>query len=205
MKIIVDPQWNFIDVLKAAWEAYPGGRELGVPNRIRVLEQWANVVGSERATAEFETVLRKYLTLDEASKHLRLSLYTIKKAFPNLIVITDVALDPYSTEGHDGIVNEDGRILNDETVAILVKQAIVHAMAGADMVAPSDMMDGRVGAIRQGLNRAGFFDVVIMAYSAKYASSYYGPLSGAEKYSPQNVNTVTRENSTRWANSTRFF
>lgn len=79
MKIIVDPQWNFIDALKAAWEAYPGGRELGVPNRIRVLEQWANVVGCERATAEFETVLRKYSTLDEASKHLGLSLYTIKK------------------------------------------------------------------------------------------------------------------------------
>jgi hypothetical protein len=79
MKIIVDPQWNFIDALKAAWGAYPGGRELGVPNRIRVLEQWANVVGCERATAEFETVLRKYLTLDEASKNLGLSLYTIKK------------------------------------------------------------------------------------------------------------------------------
>lgn len=79
MKIIVDPQWNFIDALKAAWEAYPGGREFGVPNRIRVLEQWANVVGCERATAEFETVLRKYLTLHEASTYLGLSLYTIKK------------------------------------------------------------------------------------------------------------------------------
>ena len=109
----------------------------------------------------------------------------IKKSFPNLIVITDIALDPYSTEGHDGIVSEDGRILNDETVAILVKQAIAHAMAGADMVAPSDMMDGRVGAIRQGLNDAGFSDVVIMAYSAKYASSYYGPFRDALESAPQ--------------------
>ncbi len=109
----------------------------------------------------------------------------IKKAFPNLIVITDIALDPYSTEGHDGIVSEDGRILNDETVAVLVKQAIVHAMAGADIVAPSDMMDGRVGAIRQGLDQAGFFDVVIMAYTAKYASSYYGPFREALGSAPK--------------------
>ena len=110
---------------------------------------------------------------------------TIKKAFPNLIVITDVALDPYSTEGHDGIVSEDGRILNDETVAVLVKQAIAHATAGADIVAPSDMMDGRIGAIRQGLNQAGFLDVVIMAYTVKYASSYYGPFRDALGSAPK--------------------
>ena len=110
---------------------------------------------------------------------------TIKNAFPDLIVITDVALDPYSTEGHDGIVSEDGRILNDETVEVLVKQAIAHATAGADIVAPSDMMDGRIGAIRQGLNQAGFLDVAIMAYTAKYASSYYGPFRDALGSAPK--------------------
>ena len=109
----------------------------------------------------------------------------VKEMLPGLIIITDVALDPYSTEGHDGIVSEDGRILNDETVAVLVKQAISHAVAGADIIAPSDMMDGRVGAIRKGLDQAGFFDVAIMAYSAKYASSYYGPFRDALGSAPK--------------------
>lgn len=109
----------------------------------------------------------------------------IKQVLPDIIIITDVALDPYSTEGHDGIVGEDGKILNDETVAVLVKQAISHAVAGADIVAPSDMMDGRVGAIRAGLDQAGFFDVAIMAYSAKYASSYYGPFRDALGSAPK--------------------
>jgi porphobilinogen synthase len=109
----------------------------------------------------------------------------VKQAFPEIIIITDVALDPYSTEGHDGIVSDDGRILNDETVAVLVKQAVSHAVAGADIVAPSDMMDGRVGAIRQGLDPAGFFEVSILAYSAKYASSYYGPFRDALGSAPK--------------------
>ena len=109
----------------------------------------------------------------------------IKNAFPEIIIVTDVALDPYSTEGHDGIVSEDGQILNDETVAVLVKQAIAQATAGADIVAPSDMMDGRVGAIRQGLDQAGFFNVAILAYSAKYASSYYGPFRDALGSAPK--------------------
>ena len=109
----------------------------------------------------------------------------IKNAFPEIIIVTDVALDPYSTEGHDGIVSDDGEILNDETVAVLVKQAIAQATAGADIVAPSDMMDGRVGAIRQGLDQAGFFNVAILAYSAKYASSYYGPFRDALGSAPK--------------------
>ena len=104
----------------------------------------------------------------------------IKQAFPQLLVITDVALDPYSTMGHDGIV-QDGQILNDETVAVLVKQALAHAEAGADMVAPSDMMDGRIGAIRQALDAEGWINVGILAYSAKYASAYYGPFRDALK------------------------
>jgi porphobilinogen synthase len=95
-----------------------------------------------------------------------------------------VALDPFSTYGHDGIVKDD-KILNDETVEVLVKQAVFQAEAGADIVAPSDMMDGRVGAIRQGLDAVGYFDVGILAYSAKYASAYYGPFRDALESAPQ--------------------
>ena len=108
----------------------------------------------------------------------------IKQAFPQLLVITDVALDPYSTMGHDGIV-QDGQILNDETVAVLVKQALAHAEAGADMVAPSDMMDGRIGAIRQALDAEGWINVGMLAYSAKYASAYYGPFRDALESAPK--------------------
>ena len=108
----------------------------------------------------------------------------IKQEIPEVIVITDVALDPFSSYGHDGIV-KDGEILNDETVEVLVKQAVSQAEAGADIVAPSDMMDGRIGAIRQGLDAAGYFDVGILAYSAKYASAYYGPFRDALESAPQ--------------------
>src|SRR5438034_7010364 len=98
------------------------------------------------------------------------SVRAIKKEFPELGVLCDVALDPYTSHGHDGLI-EDGKILNDETVAVLVRQALVQAEAGCDINAPSDMMDGRVGAIREALDRAGFLDVQIMAYAAKYASA----------------------------------
>jgi porphobilinogen synthase len=108
----------------------------------------------------------------------------IKQEIPEITVITDVALDPFSIYGHDGIVR-DGKILNDETVEVLVKQAVSQAEAGADIVAPSDMMDGRVGAIRQSLDAAGYFDVGILAYSAKYASAYYGPFRDALESAPQ--------------------
>lgn len=108
----------------------------------------------------------------------------IKQAVPNMVVITDVALDPYSTEGHDGIV-QDGQILNDETVAVLVKQALCQAEAGANLVAPSDMMDGRVGAIRTALDADGWINVGILAYSAKYASAYYGPFRDALDSAPK--------------------
>jgi porphobilinogen synthase len=102
----------------------------------------------------------------------------IKQAVPEIGIITDVALDPYTSHGHDGLV-ANGHILNDETVAVLVKQAIVQARAGADVIAPSDMMDGRVGAIREALDAAGLHDVSIMAYAAKYASAFYGPFRDA--------------------------
>ncbi|QDM17427.1 porphobilinogen synthase [Tardiphaga sp. vice352] len=103
----------------------------------------------------------------------------IKKEFPDLGVLCDVALDPFTSHGHDGLLHDDGRILNDESVAVLVRQALVQAEAGCDIIAPSDMMDGRVSAIRTALDAAGFLDVQIMAYAAKYASAFYGPFRDA--------------------------
>ena len=113
----------------------------------------------------------------------------LKKAHPSLCVITDVALDPYNSDGHDGIVQKrpDGSllILNDATVDVLCHQALCHARAGADIVAPSDMMDGRVAAIRETLDASGFTDVSILAYTAKYASAFYGPFRGALDSAPK--------------------
>jgi len=103
----------------------------------------------------------------------------IKDAVPEIGVLTDVALDPYTSHGHDGLVDESGRVLNDDTVEILVQQALVQAAAGADIVAPSDMMDGRIGAIRSALEREGRIGTAIMAYAAKYASAFYGPFREA--------------------------
>ncbi|WP_278380157.1 porphobilinogen synthase [Pseudoalteromonas distincta] len=103
----------------------------------------------------------------------------LKEAFPELGVITDVALDPFTAHGQDGIIDDSGYVINDVTTEILVKQALSHAEAGADVVAPSDMMDGRIGAIREALEADGFIHTRIMAYSAKYASSYYGPFRDA--------------------------
>jgi porphobilinogen synthase len=131
----------------------------------------------------------------------------LKKAYPELGVITDVALDPFTSHGQDGLIDNSGYVLNDETVAVLVKQAVSHAEAGADVVAPSDMMDGRIGAIRSALELHGYRNTRIMAYSAKYASSFYGPfrdavgsatnLAGGNKYSyqmdPANSDEAIRE------------
>lgn len=103
----------------------------------------------------------------------------LKKFVPNLSVITDVALDPYTSHGQDGVIDDKGYVLNDQTIDILIKQALSHAKAGADVIAPSDMMDGRIGAIRLALEENGFIHTQILAYSAKYASSYYGPFRDA--------------------------
>ena len=103
----------------------------------------------------------------------------LKKRFPALGVMTDVALDPYTSHGQDGVIDEHGYILNDDTLDILVEQALVQAQAGVDIVAPSDMMDGRIGRIRQALEKAGYIHTRIMAYSAKYASGFYGPFRDA--------------------------
>lgn len=113
----------------------------------------------------------------------------VKEAYPEVAVITDVALDPYNSDGHDGIVeveeSGDLKILNDETVAILCQQALCHADAGADIVSPSDMMDGRIGAIREALDEAGHEEISILSYTAKYASAYYGPFRGALDSAPK--------------------
>ncbi len=131
----------------------------------------------------------------------------LKKALPDLGVITDVALDPFTTHGQDGLIDDSGYVMNDETVEVLVKQAVSHAAAGADIVAPSDMMDGRIGAIRTALEANGYSNTRILAYAAKYASSFYGPfrdavgsaanLAGGDKYSyqmdPANSNEALHE------------
>jgi porphobilinogen synthase len=104
---------------------------------------------------------------------------TLKKEFPELGIMTDIALDPYTSHGQDGLIDDSGYVMNDETVVVLAQQAQVHAMAGADVVAPSDMMDGRIGAVRAALDRKGCIHTRIMAYSAKYASSFYGPFRDA--------------------------
>jgi porphobilinogen synthase len=131
----------------------------------------------------------------------------LKENFPELGVITDVALDPYTSHGQDGLIDETGYVVNDETVEVLVRQALSHVEAGADVVAPSDMMDGRIGAIRQVFETEGFPNKLILAYSAKYASSFYGPfrdavgsagnLGGGNKYSyqmdPANSDEALRE------------
>lgn len=132
---------------------------------------------------------------------------SLKDAVPELGIMTDVALDPFTTHGQDGLIDDSGYVMNDETVEVLVKQAVSHAEAGADIVAPSDMMDGRIGAVRTALEQAGHIHTRIMAYSAKYASSFYGPfrdavgsaahLGGGDKYSyqmdPANSNEALHE------------
>jgi porphobilinogen synthase len=131
----------------------------------------------------------------------------LKQAFPELGVVTDVALDPFTSHGQDGLIDESGYVVNDETVTALVKQAVSHAEAGADIVAPSDMMDGRIGAIREALEEGGYTNTRILAYSAKYASAFYGPfrdavgsagaLGGGNKYTyqmdPANSDEALRE------------
>ncbi|MDF9826439.1 porphobilinogen synthase [Ereboglobus sp. PH5-10] len=119
------------------------------------------------------------IALDEDALVLR-AVRAVKKALPGLVVMTDIALDPYTSHGHDGLLSDDGReVLNDATVEVLAKMAVLHARAGVDFVAPSDMMDGRIAAIRKALDAEGFDQTAIMAYSSKFASAYYGPFRDA--------------------------
>ncbi len=150
-----------------------------------------------RAVALFPVVPeeKKSLTAEEAFNEEGLAqraVRALKQNSPELAVITDVALDPFTTHGQDGLINDDGYVMNDETIEVLVKQALSHAQAGSDIVAPSDMMDGRIGAIREALEEDGFIHTNILAYAAKYASSYYGPFRDAVG-SAANLGTSSKE------------
>ncbi len=130
------------------------------------------VIGADKKTEEAEESFNPDGLIQRAVKSL-------KRSFPELAVITDVALDPYTSHGQDGLIDSNGYVLNDETVDVLIKQSLAHAEAGADIVAPSDMMDGRIGAIRNALEESGFIHTNILSYAAKYASSFYGPFREA--------------------------
>jgi porphobilinogen synthase len=137
-----------------------------------------------QAIALFPVISPDKKTLDAEESYnpdglIQRAVRALKRSFPELAVITDVALDPFTSHGLDGVIDSKGYVLNDETVNILIKQALSHAQAGADIVAPSDMMDGRIGAIRLALEEQGYIHTNILAYSAKYASSFYGPFRDA--------------------------
>ena len=159
----------------------PGVERLTVDEAVRAAESAAKLKIPALAIFPYIDPARRDPTGSEALNDNNLvcqTLRAIKAEIPHIGLITDVALDPFTSHGHDGLL-EDGRILNDETVELLVRQALVQAEAGADVIAPSDMMDGRVGAIRAGLDANGFEDVQIMSYAAKYASAFYGPFRDA--------------------------
>jgi porphobilinogen synthase len=165
----------------------PGCARLGLDDLLREVE--AAMGEGVRSVVLFPKVDDALKTADGREAHnpeglVPKCLRALRQRFPELVLMTDVALDPYSSDGHDGIV-KDGRILNDETVAVLVKQALVQADAGADVISPSDMMDGRVGAIRDALDDAGHTDVSILSYTVKYASAFYGPFRDALDSAPR--------------------
>jgi len=160
----------------------PGVRRYTIDRLLKHAEQCVKL--GVPAIAVFPLIAREFKTADgrEASNPKGLvprTVAALKKRFPELGVITDVALDPYTTHGQDGVIDRSGHVLNDETILVLEKQALVCAQAGVDVVAPSDMMDGRVGAIRTALDRGKFIHTRILAYSAKYASGFYGPFRDA--------------------------
>lgn len=159
-------------------QAMPGQYQLSIDY---LLEEAAQLVELDiQAIALFPAIAPEKKTLDAAAAYqadglVQRAIHALKTHFPQLGVISDVALDPYTTHGQDGIIDDTGNVLNDATIAILTQQALSHAQAGADIVAPSDMMDGRIGAIRQNLENHQFHNTIILAYSAKYASGFYAP------------------------------
>jgi porphobilinogen synthase len=162
-------------------DSMPGVERLSVDEAVREAERAADLAIPCLALFPYTDPKQRDKAGSEAVNPDNLvcrAINAIKRAVPDVGVLCDVALDPYTSHGHDGLLR-DGVILNDETVEVLVQQALVEAQAGCDIIAPSDMMDGRVGAIRAGLDRAGFVDVSIMAYAAKYASAFYGPFREA--------------------------
>jgi porphobilinogen synthase len=160
----------------------PGIERVSIDELLRVAEQASELRVPALALFPVTAPQAKSLTAEAAWDDEGLcqrAVRALKERFPDLGVITDVALDPYTSHGQDGLVDENGYVLNDETVEALVQQALSHARAGADVVAPSDMMDGRIGAIRSALEQDGHLHTRILAYSAKYASSFYGPFRDA--------------------------
>ncbi|HLS94159.1 MAG TPA: porphobilinogen synthase [Sphingobacterium sp.] len=179
---IVDGQQQKTEV-----SSMPGIFRYSVDNLLREVESCLNL--GLKAFDLFpnidESLKDKYATVSYKKDSLYLrAIEQVKKYFPEACVVTDVAMDPYSSDGHDGIV-EDGEILNDETLEILGKMALAHAQAGADIIAPSDMMDGRIGYIRELLDTHGFKNVSLMSYTAKYASAFYGPFRDALNSAPK--------------------
>lgn len=167
---------------REAVESMPGVERLSIDELI-VEAQYLAKLGVP-AIALFPVVSQEFKSADAHESFnpeglVQRAVKALKENVPEMGIITDVALDPYTLSGQDGISDDEGYVLNDETTALLIKQALSHAEAGADIVAPSDMMDGRIGAIRQALEEAGFIHTQIMAYSAKYASAYYGPFRDA--------------------------
>ena len=166
-------RWSLESLVREAGEAHA----LGIPAVVLFpkIDEPLKTSGAEESSNDEGLVPR--------------AIRALKAAHPSLCVITDVALDPYNSDGHDGIVQRNGagevRVLNDETVEVLCRQALCHARAGADVVAPSDMMDGRVAAIREALDDEGFTNVSILSYTAKYASALYGPFRGALDSAPK--------------------
>lgn len=167
---------------RAAIASMPGIERVSIDDLLRIAERASEL--RIPALALFPVTAADAKSLDAAAAWqddglAQRAVRALKQRFPQLGVITDVALDPYTSHGQDGLVDDSGYVVNDQTVEALVKQALSHARAGADIVAPSDMMDGRIGAIRRALEDAGLVHTRILAYSAKYASSFYGPFRDA--------------------------
>jgi porphobilinogen synthase len=167
---------------RAAVPSMPGVERVSIDELLKVAEQASEL--RIPALALFPVTAPEAKSLDAAAAWdddglCQRAVRALKQRFPELGVITDVALDPYTSHGQDGLVDDTGYVVNDETIEVLVKQALSHARAGADVVAPSDMMDGRIGAIRAALEMDGFIHTRILAYSAKYASGFYGPFRDA--------------------------
>ncbi|MFV8752846.1 porphobilinogen synthase [Nannocystaceae bacterium ST9] len=177
-----------------AIKSMPGRARLGHAGLLREVERALSV--GVRAIVLFPAVDDALKTSEGREAHnpegqIPRVIRDLKQRWPELVIVTDVALDPYSSDGHDGIVAPDGRILNDETIEVLCKQAVCQARAGADIISPSDMMDGRVGAIRAALDDEGFTEVSILAYTAKYASAFYGPFREALDSAPKSGDKKT--------------
>jgi len=176
-------------------ESMPGIERLSIDELLKELKELTKLKIPAIALFPVVPMEKKSLDAHEAFNPDGLAQRAVKEVkskYPDMIVITDVALDPFTTHGQDGIIDSSGYVLNDETVEVLCKQALSHAKAGADIVAPSDMMDGRIGSIREELENNGFIHTKILAYSAKYASSYYGPFRDAVG-SASNLGTSSKD------------